>query len=308
MKFFIDDLPVLFPYPRIYPEQYAYMCDIKKTLDVGGNCILEMPSGTGKTVSLLSLTVAYQMHYPEHRKIVYCSRTMSEIEKALIELHKLMEFRANELGEVEDFRGLGLTSRKNLCLHPTISKERKGVVVDEKCRRITNGQLKEKIEKGVPTEDSLCSFHEKLYDLEPHNLVPPGVYSFDALIKYCKEEGTCPYFTVRRMIPFCNIIIYSYHYLLDPKIAERVSRELSKDSIVIFDEAHNIDNVCIESLSLDLTDETLKKASRGANKLGEAIEDMKAQDSEKLQKGCDRPRLHETRNCLWRTRCCRRTC
>lgn len=283
MKFFIDDLPVLFPYPRIYPEQYSYMCDIKKTLDVGGNCILEMPSGTGKTVSLLSLTVAYQMHYPEHRKIVYCSRTMSEIEKALIELHKLMEFRANELGEVEDFRGLGLTSRKNLCLHPTISKERKGVVVDEKCRRITNGQLKEKIEKGVPTEDSLCSFHEKLYDLEPHNLVPPGVYSFDALIKYCKEEGTCPYFTVRRMIPFCNIIIYSYHYLLDPKIAERVSRELSKDSIVIFDEAHNIDNVCIESLSLDLTDETLKKASRGANKLGEAIEDMKAQDSEKLQ-------------------------
>lgn len=283
MKFFIDDLPVLFPYPRIYPEQYAYMCDIKKTLDVGGNCILEMPSGTGKTVSLLSLTVAYQMHYPEHRKIVYCSRTMSEIEKALIELHKLMEFRANELGEVEDFRGLGLTSRKNLCLHPTISKERKGVVVDEKCRRITNGQLKEKIEKGVPTEDSLCSFHEKLYDLEPHNLVPPGVYSFDALIKYCKEEGTCPYFTVRRMIPFCNIIIYSYHYLLDSKIAERVSRELSKDSIVIFDEAHNIDNVCIESLSLDLTDETLKKASRGANKLGEAIEDMKAQDSEKLQ-------------------------
>ncbi|MDU5604125.1 MAG: hypothetical protein E6047_05960, partial [Mogibacterium sp.] len=184
---------------------------------------------------------------------------------------------------MEDFRGLGLTSRKNLCLHPTISKERKGVVVDEKCRRITNGQLKEKIEKGVPTEDSLCSFHEKLYDLEPHNLVPPGVYSFDALIKYCKEEGTCPYFTVRRMIPFCNIIIYSYHYLLDPKIAERVSRELSKDSIVIFDEAHNIDNVCIESLSLDLTDETLKKASRGANKLGEAIEDMKAQDSEKLQ-------------------------
>ena len=62
MKFFIDDLPVLFPYPRIYPEQYAYMSDIKKTLDVGGNCILEMPSGTGKTISLLSLTGAYQMH------------------------------------------------------------------------------------------------------------------------------------------------------------------------------------------------------------------------------------------------------
>ncbi|CAI5760119.1 unnamed protein product [Candida verbasci] len=292
MKFYIDDLPILFPYPRIYPEQYAYMSDIKKTLDVGGNCILEMPSGTGKTISLLSLTIAYQMFYPEHRKIVYCSRTMSEIEKALIELHKLMEFRAKELGYVEEFRGLGLTSRKNLCLHPTISQERKGNVVDEKCRRITNGQLKEKIEKGLINEQqqlenpetySLCNFHENLNELDQHDLIPAGVYSFDALIKYCKQKETCPYFTVRRMIPFCNIIIYSYHYLLDPKIAERVSKELNKDSIIIFDEAHNIDNVCIESLSLDITDDSLKRATRGANKLEQEIELMKSQDNEKLQ-------------------------
>ncbi|CAG90541.2 DEHA2G12056p [Debaryomyces hansenii CBS767] len=291
MKFYIDDLPILFPYPRIYPEQYAYMCDIKKTLDVGGNCILEMPSGTGKTISLLSITVAYQMHYPEHRKVVYCSRTMSEIEKALIELHNLMKFRAEQLGYVEEFRGLGLSSRKNLCLHPTISKERKGIVVDEKCRRVTNGQLKKKIENGLinteqtqdPEANALCSFHESLNEMDQHNLIPAGVYSFDALINHCKEVGTCPYFTVRRMIPFCNIIIYSYHYLLDPKIADRVSKEISKDSIIIFDEAHNIDNVCIESLSLDLTDDTLKRATRGANKLGDAVDDMKSQDSEKLQ-------------------------
>lgn len=292
MKFYIDDLPVIFPYPRIYPEQYAYMSDIKKSLDVGGNCILEMPSGTGKTVSLLSLTVAYQMHYPEHRKIVYCSRTMSEIEKALIELHNLMEYRANELGFVEDFRGLGLTSRKNLCLHPTISKERKGAVVDEKCRRVTNGQLKLKLEEQNISTDrmianadefGLCSYHEKLYDYDQSDLIPAGVYSFEGLIKYCKEQGTCPYFTVRRMLLFCNVVIYSYHYLLDPKIAERVSKELSKDSIIIFDEAHNIDNVCIESLSLYLTDDSLKRASRGANKLAEAVDDMKAQDNEKLR-------------------------
>ncbi|GME91265.1 unnamed protein product [[Candida] boidinii] len=282
-EFFIDDLPVIFPYPRIYPEQYAYMCDIKRTLDVGGNCILEMPSGTGKTVSLLSLTVAYQMFYPEHRKIIYCSRTMSEIEKALIELQKLMDYRSGELGYVEDFRGLGLTSRKNLCLHPIASRERKGIVVDETCRRMTNGQLKQKIEREEASVEDLCSFHEKLYEKDPHNLIPPGVYSFDSLIKFCKKEGTCPYFTVRRMMPFCNIIIYSYHYLLDPKIGERVSKELSKDSIVIFDEAHNIDNVCIESLSLDVTDDILKRASKGANSLAKKIDEVKQHDSKRLQ-------------------------
>lgn len=84
-------------------------------------------------------------------------------------------------------------------------------------------------------------------------------------------------------MPFCNIIIYSYHYLLDPKIAERVSRELSKDCIVVFDEAHNIDNVCIESLSIDITEDSLRKATRGANNLENKIGDMKSSDADKLQ-------------------------
>lgn len=34
--------------------------------------------------------------------------------------------------------------------------------------------------------------------------------------------------------------------MLDPKISGLVSREIEKESIVVFDEAHNIDNICIE--------------------------------------------------------------
>lgn len=264
------------------------MCDIKKTLDAGGNSILEMPSGTGKTVSLLSLTVAYQMHYSEHRKIIYCSRTMSEIEKALVELESLMEYRAKELGYVEDFRGLGLTSRKNLCLHPRVSKERKGNVVDEKCRRMTNGQARKKKEEHPELDIELCDYHENMYNYDVADYLPLGVYSFEKLIRICEEKRMCPYFTVRRMISMCNIIIYSYHYLLDPKIAERVSKEVSKDAIVIFDEAHNIDNVCIESLSLDLTKDLLKKATKGANSLDRKVEEMKKVDSKKLQDEYDK--------------------
>ncbi|KAJ5091453.1 hypothetical protein NUU61_006323 [Penicillium alfredii] len=281
MKFFIDDLPVLFPYPRIYPEQYAYMCDLKKTLDAGGHCVLEMPSGTGKTVSLLSLIVAYQQHYPEHRKLIYCSRTMSEIEKALAELKALMKHRAQELGHQEEFRALGLTSRKNLCLHPSVKKEKSGSVVDARCRSLTAGFVKEKKERGEDVD--LCVYHENLDLLEPHNLVPPGVFTLDGLLRYGEDHKQCPYFSARRMMPWCNIIIYSYHYLLDPKIAERVSRELSKDCIVVFDEAHNIDNVCIESLSIDLSEDSLRKATRGATNLERKIDEMKSSDADKLQ-------------------------
>jgi DNA excision repair protein ERCC-2 len=198
MEFNIDDLPVLFPYPRIYPEQYAYMVDLKKTLDAGGNCVLEMPSGTGKTVTLLSLIVAYQQYYPSHRKLIYCSRTMSEIEKALVELKALMKFRTERLGHEEEFRGLGLTSRKNLCLHPSVRREKSGNVVDARCRSLTAGFVKEKKEKGEDVE--VCVYHDNLDLLESHNLIPNGVWTLDGLLRYGEEHKQCPYFTARRMV------------------------------------------------------------------------------------------------------------
>jgi DNA excision repair protein ERCC-2 len=206
---------------------------------------------------------------------------MSEIEKALAELKSLMKYRTEQLGYEEEFRGLGLTSRKNLCLHPSVRREKSGNVVDARCRSLTAGFVKEKKERGEDVE--MCQYHDNLDQLEPHNLIPPGVFTLDGLLKYGEEHTQCPYFTARRMMPFCNVIIYSYHYLLDPKIAERVSRELSKDCIVVFDEAHNIDNVCIESLSIDLTEESLRKATRGATNLERKIEDLRETDAQKLQ-------------------------
>lgn len=82
---------------------------------------------------------------------------------------------------------------------------------------------------------------------------------------------------------YCNVVIFSYHYLLDPKIAERVSRDFSKDCIVVFDEAHNIDNVCIEALSTDITNDSLRRATRGAQNLEQKITEMRDTDQEQLQ-------------------------
>jgi DNA excision repair protein ERCC-2 len=83
---------------------------------------------------------------------------MSEIEKALAELKALMKYRADQLGYVEDFRGLGLTSRKNLCLHPSVKREKSGNVVDARCRSLTAGFVKEKKERGEDVD--VCVYHD----------------------------------------------------------------------------------------------------------------------------------------------------
>lgn len=68
---------------------------------------------------------------------------MPEIDKALAELKNLMAYRQAQ-GLVEDFFGIGLTSRKNLCLNPKVSKEKKGKVVDSKCRNLTASWVRAK--------------------------------------------------------------------------------------------------------------------------------------------------------------------
>ncbi|KAI9104517.1 hypothetical protein DFS34DRAFT_603467 [Phlyctochytrium arcticum] len=283
MRFELDGLPILFPYDYIYPEQYAYMRDLKRTLDAQGHCLLEMPSGTGKTVSLLSLIVAYQQFYPEKRKLIYCSRTVPEIEKALAELQRLMEYRKKE-GMNEKFLGLGLTSRRNLCVHPEVSKEKRGSVIDAKCRNLTAPWVRQRA--ANPDEEGevpLCSFYENLQKAEETSTMPSGVYTLEDLKEWGRQNGYCPYFLARNMISFANVVIYSYHYLLDPKVAELVSREMARDSIVVFDEAHNIDNVCTESLSMDITRPMLDASARSVQALATRIEDLKTSNSEKLQ-------------------------
>ena len=83
---------------------------------------------------------------------------MSEIEKALAELKALMKYRTEQLGYTEDFRGLGLTSRKNLCLHPSVKREKSGSVVDARCRSLTAGFVKEKKERGEDVD--VCVYHD----------------------------------------------------------------------------------------------------------------------------------------------------
>ena len=64
--------------------------------------------------------------FPTKRKLIYCSRTVPEIEKALAELKRLMDYRISlaetpeEREKEQNFTGLGLTSRKNLCIHPEV--------------------------------------------------------------------------------------------------------------------------------------------------------------------------------------------
>lgn len=282
MKFQIEDVTVYFPYDHIYPEQYAYMVELKRALDAKGHCLLEMPTGTGKTIALLSLITSYALSKPSNPiKLIYCTRTVHEMEKTLAELKVLHEYQVRHLGPAARILAVGLSSRKNLCINPSVVSAENRDSVDAACRKLTASWVRALAMENpnIPT----CPFLENYEKAGSEAILAPGVYTLQDLRVFGKEKGWCPYFLARHMVQFANVVVYSYQYLLDPKVAGIISKEMQKESVVVFDEAHNIDNVCIEALSVSVRRQTLEGATRNISRMSQEIERFKATDAGKLR-------------------------
>ena len=164
IRFKIDEVTVSFPYPYVYPEQLEYMTELKRLLDQDGHGILEMPTGTGKTVCLLSLCLSYIKSQKPNFKLVYCTRTIVEMQKTLEELKFVMDAREKDFCDDDErhlnssILALCLSSRKNMCIHPDISQEEDRSKVDSMCRELVSPWAREKEgNKG-------CSYFEQFQE------------------------------------------------------------------------------------------------------------------------------------------------
>ena len=159
VRFTLDDLDVFFPYPSLYPEQFAYMCELKKALDAEGHALLEMPTGTGKTACLLALVTAFQHAHPEAGKLIYCTRTVPEMEKCLAELKRLRKYRDEVRGAnapKAPFLALCLSSRRNLCVLDEVVNRTDRESVDAECRKRTASWVREA--RAQTGSGPCCSF------------------------------------------------------------------------------------------------------------------------------------------------------
>jgi len=358
MRFDLDGLDVFFPYDRIYLEQHQYMRALKQTLDGGGHCLLEMPTGTGKTVCLLSLITSYQFANPGAGKLVYCTRTVPEMNSVMEELATVLAYRAEQLGlqesegantgdaeatsadgdvpmaDIEDVAGkssgpsadenakpagdgvqqqkkrrrvyrrkggppmgpisdgkgagasgalaLCLSSRRNMCVHDRVMNESDREAVDAACRSMTATWVLDRA-KESPGSIETCPYYDTFHSAGEATTLPSGVYDLEELKKWGKERGWCPYYLTRQAINHANILVFNYQYMLDPKVAKMVSKELEAESIIVFDEAHNIDSVCIEALSVTINERGLEQATRSLGRLSSEVSRIKASDNQRLQ-------------------------
>ena len=205
--------------------------------------------------------------------------------KTMEEIRRVISFREKEMGrDSANILALCLSSRRNMCIHPRVINEGDRETVDSLCRGMTASWVRKKAQTGGDNPPELCDFYEN-YEKDGTNAeIPKGVFALEDLKELGKERGWCPYFMTRHVLHHCNILVFNYQYMLDPKVSNLVSRELEQESIVVFDEAHNIDNVCIEALSVTLDRRMMEASVRSVNSLERKVSDMRRSNNERLSR------------------------
>ncbi|KAJ6308891.1 hypothetical protein OIU76_018477, partial [Salix suchowensis] len=251
-------IDVDFPF-EAYDCQLVYMEKVIQSLQNKCNALLESPTGTGKTLCLLCATLAWRkslggfstgkierngriaggksdivpsMQSEDHNlpTIVYTSRTHSQLRQVIQEL-KRSSYRP---------KMVILGSREQLCIHEEVSLLR-GKVQNNACHHVCRKRAK-----------GQCSHYSRVADYvkcNPHLGDEP--VDIEDLVNIGRTFGPCPYYISRELHKVVDILFAPYNYLIDR--GNRKSLAIDWDnSILIFDEAHNLESLCADAASFDL--------------------------------------------------------
>uniref|UniRef100_A0A673UVZ9 Regulator of telomere elongation helicase 1 n=1 Tax=Suricata suricatta TaxID=37032 RepID=A0A673UVZ9_SURSU len=261
-KIALNGVTVDFPF-QPYKCQEEYMGKVLECLQKKVNGILESPTGTGKTLCLLCTTLAWREHlrdsisarkiaqrahgglhtlsswgdaapdgdstacYSDIPKIIYASRTHSQLTQAISELRNT-SYRP---------RVCVLGSREQLCIHPEVKKQESNHMQIHLCR------------KKVASRS--CHFYNNVEG--KRGLVKATCWSLSV-----QPGGRGVWPPGWLALPFR---LQSDHrgsaWQGGPGHCLSASRRAHgidlKGTVVIFDEAHNVEKMCEESASFDLT-------------------------------------------------------
>jgi Rad3-related DNA helicase len=218
-----------FPYTP-YPQQHEFMRDIREVVGGGGVLVAEACNGFGKTVCALASIL------PMDRRIVYATRTHEQVRQVLREVERINRSSG------KDFSAVNLASRQHLCLNEQC-RDLSAIEAVEACRLLR--------------ETGQCPYKR---DFEvPPSL--PSVLSIRGLRTHGRARRRCPYFLARKAAENCTVIVAPYQYIFNENIRARVKLELN-GRVLVFDEAHNADQIGQDALSDTLSERVLDTARR----------------------------------------------
>lgn len=285
----IGGIPIEFPY-QPYGSQLAYMGRVIATLDRAQrdghfHALLESPTGTGKSLSLLCSVLAWQKNHRSKPQYGNISHSKPDPEALVDPLGHgggfvpEMEPSGNLMPTLSESnntkqnktRGpiIYYATRTHSQISQVISEFRKTnyrvpmAVLASRKRYCTNAKvrgqdnidetckllLKERGQKKVG-----CPEFGNANKIRSHPSLKKGgcyeVHDIEDLLKVGEMVEGCSYFGAQAMAEVAEIVFCPYSYIINPQIRKAMEINV-KGNIIILDEAHNIEDIAREAGSID---------------------------------------------------------
>ncbi|MFH1209435.1 MAG: ATP-dependent DNA helicase [archaeon] len=225
---------IYFPYTSIRKTQDVFINDLVKSIEEKKDVIAHVPTGVGKTAAILSTTLNKVI---DKKLTVFFLTPRHTQHKIVIETLNQIKDKFNLKINVVDFIG-----KRHMCSVDNVLS-------------LSNQQFYEYC-KDVK-EKNTCEFYinlkkEKVRLKAFLRELENKILNVEDMIVLAKQEKFCPFEIASELARKANVIIGDYNHLLSLRVRETFFKRINKemeDSILIFDEAHNLPEKCRELLS-----------------------------------------------------------
>lgn len=198
-------------------------------------------------------------------KLIYVSRTHSQLKQVLGELAKINH---------ENLKAVIVGGRSQLCINTHVNNH--------------HGDLSEKCTDLLASEEKCPFWHEHHSVANVKALVDKlglvQLVDIEEAVKEGKQCRACPYFTIKAIQQGVTITLCPYSMLFQDS---EQSLKLDKNTIVVIDEAHNLQDFInqseTKSISIDNTDHVSSALQAYINKYGRRLSGLNLAQAQQLQ-------------------------
>ena len=248
----MDEFLFRFNEPRMH--QGRMMGDIYKALESKSSILVNAPTGIGKTDASLSAALTFAMK--NGLKVLFLTPKISQHRIAIEVLNGIRSKFSIGLKFID------MVGKQKLCINDGINL-------------IANEAFHKECEKLV--KNGKCEFYKRFKEMGemPNSIWDEALQGHNKLFSVSRDYGICAYEAAASMARDANVVIADYSHILNPStrpaFLKRIAGTLS-NTIIIWDEAHNLVNLAASYMSDAITTRAIQRASEELRSIGSSLD------------------------------------
>ena len=247
-------MDTLFRFDRPRANQEAIMKSIGNALSLKRNILVNAPTGTGKTDAAIASALSYAID--NNLDLFFLTPKISQHKIAVDSLLGIRKKFDNRI------RYIDIVGKRNLCINTEINS-------------LESEAFYKGCEKAVSSKRCVFYTNAKEHSNITEEVVEASYRGHNALFEESFNRGICAYEIATQLAKDADFVIADYAHMLNPytrtSFLKKISHNL-ENSIVIWDEAHNILNAASSYMSTSLSSNAIANASKELISIGSSID------------------------------------